>query len=85
MLYQSSGEGVQPLGVHVHNSVDVRNYFDNREIAMRITSDVHSRDKFFTDLNGFQIQERTTYSKLPLQGNFYPMPSMAFIQDSRKR
>jgi len=84
-LYQGSGEGVQPLGLHISNNIDVRKGFDNREIAMRIKSEVHSRDKFYTDLNGFQMQQRTTYSKVPLQGNFYPMPAMAFIQDSSKR
>ena len=84
-VYHGDGEGVQAYGLHVRNVVDVRKGFKNQEIAMRIVSDIQSGDKFYTDLNGFQMQERTTYSKLPLQGNFYPMPTMAFIQDSHKR
>ena len=76
---------MQPLGVHIHNDVDVRNGYDNQEIAMRITSDVRSGDKFYADLNGFQIQERTNYKKLPIQANYYPVPAMAYIQDRQVR
>lgn len=32
-----------------------------------------------------QIQPRRHYLKLPLQANFYPMPSQAYIQDSHHR
>lgn len=32
-----------------------------------------------------QIQPRRFFQKLPLQANFYPMPSMAYIQDSQYR
>uniref|UniRef100_A0A2D4LTR4 Glycosyl hydrolase family 38 C-terminal domain-containing protein n=1 Tax=Micrurus spixii TaxID=129469 RepID=A0A2D4LTR4_9SAUR len=52
---------------------------------MRISSDIESHNKFYTDLNGYQIQPRQTMSKLPLQANFYPMTTMAYIQDSKIR
>ncbi|XP_078489077.1 alpha-mannosidase 2 [Ciona intestinalis] len=84
-LYTGTGAGTQSLGVHVSNDVDVRIGYDNKELSMRLNSDVSSGSKFFTDLNGFQIQPRTTYSKLPLQANFYPIPTMAFIQDEKSR
>lgn len=32
-----------------------------------------------------QIQPRRRHLKLPLQANFYPMPSQAYIQDSQHR
>ncbi|KAJ8385504.1 hypothetical protein AAFF_G00185400 [Aldrovandia affinis] len=77
-------QGVEGQSVEISNTVDIRGEF-NREIAMRITSDLNSSDRFFTDLNGFQIQPRRTMTKLPLQANFYPMTTMAYIQDTGVR
>ncbi|XP_072528782.1 alpha-mannosidase 2 [Salminus brasiliensis] len=77
-------QGVDGQAVEISNSVDIRGEF-NREIAMRISSDLNSKDRFFTDLNGFQIQPRRFMSKLPLQANFYPMTSMAYLEDSSRR
>lgn len=33
----------------------------------------------------FQFQPRRYFQKIPLQANFYPMPTMAYIQDSQYR
>ncbi|XP_039628976.1 alpha-mannosidase 2x [Polypterus senegalus] len=76
--------GVDGLSVDVTTMVDIRDQV-NKELAMRITSDIQSDGVFFTDLNGFQIQPRRYLQKLPLQANFYPMPTMAYIQDSQHR
>ncbi|KAL6463648.1 hypothetical protein MHYP_G00280390 [Metynnis hypsauchen] len=76
--------GVDGQAVEISNSIDIRGEF-NREIAMRITSDLNSKDRFFTDLNGFQVQPRRSMTKLPLQANFYPMTSMAYLEDSGRR
>lgn len=84
-MHAGTGAGVDPLGIHICNFVDVRSNMDNQELAMRINSEVRSGSKFYTDLNGFQIQPRTTYDKIPLQANYYPMPSTAFIQDQNTR
>ena len=56
-----------------------------QEIAMRFKSSINNEDVFYTDLNGFQLTRRKTYSKIPLQGNFYPMPTSAVLQDHNNR
>ncbi|XP_065517504.1 alpha-mannosidase 2 isoform X7 [Lathamus discolor] len=77
-------QGLEGQSVEVSNIVDIRGEY-NRELAMRISSDINSENKFYTDLNGYQIQPRLTMSKLPLQANIYPMTTMAYIQDAGVR
>uniref|UniRef100_A0A8D0E1N9 Alpha-mannosidase n=1 Tax=Salvator merianae TaxID=96440 RepID=A0A8D0E1N9_SALMN len=76
--------GLEGQSLEVSNVVDIRGEY-NREIAMRIVSDIESQNRFYTDLNGYQIQPRQTMSKLPLQANFYPMTTMAYVQDKKIR
>lgn len=71
--------GADGTGIQIDNNIDIRKY-DNTEIAMRLKTDLKTNDIFFTDLNGFQMMKRKRYSKLPIQGNYYPIPSMAYIQ-----
>ncbi|XP_035995760.1 alpha-mannosidase 2 [Fundulus heteroclitus] len=81
-LYHLEGHAGKSL--EVSNTVDIRSEA-NRELAMRLVSDVASGNRFYTDLNGFQMQQRRTLEKLPLQANFYPMTSASFLQDSSSR
>ncbi|XP_058012602.1 alpha-mannosidase 2x isoform X4 [Ahaetulla prasina] len=76
--------GVDGLSLEISCLVDIRDHV-NRELALRFSSSIDSKGRFFTDLNGFQIQPRQYLKKLPLQANFYPMPVMAYIQDSQHR
>ncbi|XP_063820174.1 alpha-mannosidase 2 [Pseudophryne corroboree] len=76
--------GVEGQSPEITNVVDIRGEF-NREIVMRITSDINSQNRFYSDLNGYQIQPRHTLSKLPLQANVYPMATMAYVQDNASR
>ncbi|CAM4820756.1 unnamed protein product [Rotaria magnacalcarata] len=55
------------------------------ELALRLSTGIKNEREFFTDLNGFQMIRRKTYDKLPLQGNVYPMPTMAYIEDDYMR
>ncbi|XP_041815521.1 alpha-mannosidase 2 [Chelmon rostratus] len=81
-LYHLDGHAGKSL--EISNTVDIRSEV-NRELTMRLISSVASGNRFYTDLNGFQIQQRRTLSKLPLQANFYPMSSASFLQDSVSR
>ena len=61
------------------------NLRDSGDLSVRLKTDVKSGDSIFTDLNGHTIQQHKYKSKLHTQGNFFPMPSTAFIQDSSTR
>lgn len=59
--------------------------FNDKELIVRYMTDIDSKGVFYTDLNGFQMSRRETYAKIPLQGNYYPMPSLSFLQGSDGR
>nr|GMC73466.1 alpha-mannosidase 2 [Ipomoea batatas] len=56
--------------------------FNNKELITRFKTDIDNKRIFYSDLNGFQMSRRETYDKIPVQGNYYPMPSLAFMQGS---
>ncbi|XP_026677167.1 alpha-mannosidase 2-like [Diaphorina citri] len=72
------------LGIDIQNLLDIRQTV-NTEVAMRLTTNIENQDVFYTDLNGYQMIKRKYLKKIPLQGNFYPMPSAAFIEDTGRR
>uniref|UniRef100_A0AAQ4QP25 Alpha-mannosidase n=1 Tax=Gasterosteus aculeatus aculeatus TaxID=481459 RepID=A0AAQ4QP25_GASAC len=76
--------GVDGLSIEITTLVDIRDQ-TNKELAMRLVTDIQNGDVFHTDLNGFQMQPRRHHLKLPLQANVYPMSSQAYIQDSHHR
>ncbi|XP_063336018.1 alpha-mannosidase 2x isoform X1 [Pelmatolapia mariae] len=76
--------GVDGLSIDITTMVDIRDQ-TNKELAMRLVTDIQSGEVFYTDLNGFQMQPRRHYLKLPLQANFYPMSSQVYIQDGNYR
>lgn len=83
-LYNISG----PLGagVHVENSVNLAtSQWDNKELLMRLVTDVHSPDRSVcVDLNGFQMTRKHWRSKFLIQGNFNPINTMAYIENERR-
>ncbi|KAF7646151.1 hypothetical protein LDENG_00192410 [Lucifuga dentata] len=81
-LYHVDGHAGKSL--EISNVVDIRSEV-NRELVMRLVSDVANGNHFYSDLNGFQMQQRRTLAKLPLQANFYPMSSASFLQDAASR
>ncbi|XP_034047853.1 alpha-mannosidase 2 [Thalassophryne amazonica] len=77
-------DGHAGSSLKISNMVDIRSEV-NRELVMRLVTDVANGNSFYTDLNSFQMQQRRTLSKLPLQANFYPMSSSSFLQDASSR
>ena len=77
--------GPDGTGFQIYNEVDIRQ-MNNVELGMRFSTDVNSGDEFFTDLNGFQMMKRKRrLDKLPIGANYFPIPSMAYIQDEKSR
>ncbi|XP_076081829.1 alpha-mannosidase 2x-like [Mytilus galloprovincialis] len=81
-----SSPGTDGSAIDIYNLVDISSTGGNIETAMRINTDIQNTDReFFVDLNGFQMIKHKKLDKIPLQANFYPMPSMAFIEDDSYR
>lgn len=70
--------------LEIRNLIDIGD-MDNTEIIMRMSTGIKSDDVFYTDLNGFQLIKRQRFAKLPLQANYYPIPSQMYIQDESYR
>lgn len=81
-LFNSPGS--DGLGLQIMNKVDISETH-NFELAMRLHTDIASEDQFFTDLNGLNMIRRQRFSKIPIQGNYYPLASAGYIQDKRVR
>lgn len=84
-----------PFAVHENilragEALEIRNHVDigdlsNTEIVMRLSTNIKSNRTFFTDLNGMQLAKRERLSKIPLQANYYPVPSAMYIEDQAWR
>lgn len=76
-------------GIYTESTVDFENPPKNREteLFMRIISDVQNGEtpEFYTDQNGFQIQKRVKVEKIGIEGNYFPITTMAYIQDDNVR
>lgn len=75
--------------IYIENEVDFENPPKNREteLFMRVVSGVQNGDppEMYTDLNGFQMQKRVKIERIGIEGNYYPMTTMAYIQDEEIR
>ncbi|EDV93140.1 alpha-mannosidase 2 [Drosophila grimshawi] len=81
VIHQTVLRGDAP---EIRNLVDI-GVADNTEIVMRLQTHIDSGTTFYTDLNGLQLIQRRRFEKLPLQGNYYPVPTAIFIEDANMR
>lgn len=70
--------------LEIRNLVDIGD-LSNTEIIMRMSTGIESKDVFYTDLNGFEFIKRKRFTKLPIQANYYPIPSGIYIEDDSTR
>ena len=80
-IYNGEKNSIQELLVEKEYHVElIGQDFNDKELIVRYKTDIDNSRIFYSDLNGFQMSRRETYDKIPLQGNYYPMPSLAFMQ-----
>ncbi|XP_026318156.1 alpha-mannosidase 2x isoform X3 [Hyposmocoma kahamanoa] len=76
-------------GVLFETVVDFESPPKNREteLFMRIQTDIQNGDipEFYTDQNGFQYQKRVKVTTLGIEANYYPITTMAWLQDEDTR
>ncbi|XP_051175435.1 alpha-mannosidase 2 isoform X2 [Leptopilina boulardi] len=75
--------------IHLRNIVDFETPPKNREteMFMRLQTDILNGDppEFYTDLNGHQMIKRTKIERIGIEGNYFPITTMAYIQDNTHR
>lgn len=84
ILRSGAAGDASSAALEVRNLVDIRG-MDNVEVAMRLETAIRSADVFYTDLNGMQLLKRRRFQKLPLQANYYPVPTQMYIEDAAWR
>ncbi|KAF2894908.1 hypothetical protein ILUMI_11263 [Ignelater luminosus] len=76
-------------GIYIENEIDFESPPKNREteLFMRIVSDIQNGDppEFYSDSNGFQMQKRIKVERIGIEGNYFPITTMAYIQDEAMR
>ncbi|CAG7730655.1 unnamed protein product, partial [Allacma fusca] len=76
-------DGIDKFALDISNTINITKQRDY-ELVMNIATGIESRRTFYTDSNGFQMMRRKKMD-IPIQGNFYPVASSAFIEDSHLR
>ncbi|WAQ97699.1 MA2A1-like protein, partial [Mya arenaria] len=79
--------GSKAMGVFIDTKLDVKSNTQsmNQEVILRLKTDMKTNNTMFTDQNGFQLMGRRTYTDRATEENFYPITTMAIIQDSSSR
>ncbi|XP_069117239.1 alpha-mannosidase 2x-like isoform X2 [Argopecten irradians] len=79
--------GPQGRGLHIENLINMyAQELHDREIIMRFNTNIKNPDlSYYTDENGFQLIGRSTDTKLRTEANYYPMTSMAILEDQVNR
>lgn len=75
--------------IFIENDIDFEGPPKNREteMFMRFVTSIENGDdpEFYSDLNGFQWQPRKKVPQIGIEGNYFPITTSAFIQDSQMR
>lgn len=82
-------DGPLAEAIYIRNVVDFETPPKNREteMFMRIQTDIQNGDppEFYSDQNGHQMMKRTKIERIGIEGNYYPITTMAYIEDNSHR
>lgn len=82
-------DGPLAEGIYMENIIDFGVPPKNREteMYMRFSSAINNSDPsvFYTDSNGMQMQKRVTVERIGIEGNYYPITTMVYIEDNQQR
>ncbi|XP_012288282.1 alpha-mannosidase 2x [Orussus abietinus] len=82
-------EGGLSEAIYLRNIVDFETPPKNREteMFMRLQTDILNGDppQIYTDLNGHQMIKRTRIERIGIEGNYFPITTMAYIEDTTHR
>ena len=75
---------IQGQGVHIENVLDMSaKQMRNQEVIMRVNSQVNNQaGSFYTDENGYQLIGRETRHDARVEANYYPVTTMALLEDN---
>lgn len=80
-------EGLLGGGLEMSAMFDLSRRSDyNVEMFMKLDTDVNNEDRtFYTDSSGLQMMKRVTDVRLPVEANYYPVTTAAYLEDERSR
>lgn len=75
--------------IYMENEIDFEAPPKNREteLFLRLHTDIQNGDppELYTDSNGFQMQKRVKVERIGIEGNYFPITTQAYIEDSDMR
>lgn len=73
--------GVDGLSIDITTMVDIRDQ-TNKELAMRLVTDIQSGEVFYTDLNGFQVSSIVSKGEITTCVQIYLNCCVCFLLDA---
>ncbi|XP_059084472.1 alpha-mannosidase 2-like [Tigriopus californicus] len=93
-LYHTS-DGIKSKGIYIENCFNFgdSNNHNDVDLFMRFETKIRNHEEdntdenpvFYSDQNGFQMQKRSKVYQIGIEGNSFPITSLAYIEDSKSR
>ena len=78
--------GVQSRGLYIETKLDIKKLRQSdKEVIIRLKTDMTTNGLFYTDQNGFQMMGRKNYPTRPIENNYYPVTSMVMLECKSRR